>query len=148
MSKRIKRQSIRCKPIYIVIIFFILQFCSISALYSTEQKATDEGEKKNNIFNAYDYELGRVDKEGIIYNQNGSILGSVDGEGIIYNVSKIRIGKVEPDGSILNQVDTKLGSVNDKGEIFNISQVKRGYVKDIKDIKLIGGAARLILLKK
>jgi hypothetical protein len=147
MSKPAEKQSIRCKSIYMVIIFFIIQFCSVPALYSAEKKATDEGEKINNVFNAYDHELGKVDKEGIIYNKRGSVLGSVDEEGKIYNISKIRIGKVEPDGSILNQVDTKLGSVNEKGEVFNINATKRGYVKDIKDIKLIGGAARLIILK-
>lgn len=144
MSKPIDRQSTRCKPIYFVIFFFILQLCFVSALYAAEKKAIDEGEKKNNVFNLYDSERGRISEEGIIYSQHGNVLGSVDKEGIIYNISKIKIGKVEPDGSVLNQANTKLGTVNENGEIYNVSSRKIGQVKDIKDIKLIGGAARLI----
>jgi hypothetical protein len=107
MSKPVYIQSFRCKTIYFVIFFFILQFFSVSDLYAAEKRAIGEGEK-NNIFNLYDVERGKVNKEGNVYNQHGSILGFVDEEGIIYNISKIKIGKVEPDGAILNQSDTKL----------------------------------------
>jgi hypothetical protein len=147
MSKPIRNQSIRCKPIYVFIIIFILQFCYVPALYSEEEKIKDD-ETKNNIFNLYDSELGRVSKEGIIYNQHGRKLGSVDDEGNIYNISKINIGKVDKDGTVFNQSDTKLGSVNENGEIFNRGASRVGQVKDLKDIKLIGGAARLIFFRK
>jgi hypothetical protein len=139
MSKPIDRQSTLC----IVMILLSLLFCPSSIIFSAE-KGADKEEMKNNVFNIYDTERGRVSKDGAVYNLHGRMLGSVDGEGIIYNISKIKIGRVEADGSILNQSDTKLGTVNEKGEIFNVSQRKIGQVKDINDIKLIGGAARLI----
>ncbi len=146
MSKPVCRQSIRCQTICFVIFFFILQSFSVSFLHAAEKRTTDKGEK-NNIFNLYDAERGRVSEEGTVYSQHGNLLGYVDKEGIIYNISKIKIGKVELDGSVLNQSDTKLGSVNEDGEIFNVSSRKIGQVKDIKDIKLIGGAARLVFFK-
>ncbi|MBN1903929.1 MAG: hypothetical protein JW927_02420 [Deltaproteobacteria bacterium] len=143
MSKPIDVQSTGCKPSYIIIIFFILQFCFTPLIYSAEKKIDDK-EAKNNIFSIYDIELGRISEEGTVYSQHGNVLGSVDKEGIIYNISKIKIGKVEQDGSVLNQANTKLGTVNENGEIYNVSSRKIGQVKDIKDIKLIGGAARLV----
>ncbi len=146
MSKPIDSESTRRNPFYLIMILLSLLFCFSSMIFSAE-KGADNKEVKNNVFNIYDSERGRVSEDGIVYSQHGNVLGSVDEEGIIYNISKIKIGKVEPDGSVLNQAGTKLGSVNENGEVFNVSEIKRGYVKGIKEIKLIGAAARLILFK-
>jgi hypothetical protein len=128
---------------------FILALCLVTAAYPSEQGGGNgKGESKNNVFTLYDQEIGRVSEDGVIYNAYGSVLGSVDKNGIIYNVSKIVIGKVEADGSVLNQSGTRLGSVNEQGEIFNVSDRKIGIVKDVSDINLIGGVARVIFFGK
>jgi hypothetical protein len=120
-------------------------------LITPSAPAEDRGEgkelKPNNVYNIHGSEMGRVDEEGGIFNRYGRPLGSVDSDGKILNVSSLEIGKVKPDGSVVNQSGTRLGSVNKKGEIFNVSNRKVGEVKDISDIKLAGGAARLIFLK-
>ena len=147
MSKKIDDPASLYRLISLTITSLLLILCCLTIAYSAEKTGTDSDKIKNNVFNLYDRELGSVDEEGVIFNINGRTLGSVDQDGIIYNVSDLEIGKVEPDGSILNQSGTRLGSVNEDGDIFNISNRKLGSVKNIKDIKLIGGAARLIFLK-
>ena len=148
MHKKINNLASPYKMVFLALMPFFLLLCCINSLYSAEKNGKDTGELKNNVFNNYESEIGRVDEKGIVYNKYGSMLGSVNEEGIIYNVSDLEIGKVEPDGSVLNQSETRLGSVNDKGEIFNVSETKMGIVKDISDIKYIGGAARLLFFKK
>jgi len=147
MVKKIEIQAVPKKLIFLTITSFLLMLCLVTMGYSAETKGSDTGEIKNNVFNRYDREMGRVDEKGIIYNLYGRQLGSVDKDGIIYNISDLKIGNVKPDGKIMNQSGTELGSVNDKGEIFNKSGIKMGFVKDIADIKFTGGAARLIFLK-
>jgi len=147
MNKKNNNTANRFKPGLLILVSSFLLLCLFTTTYSAEKNGKDAGEVKNNVFNLYDSELGRVDEKGTVYNKYGSILGSVDMDGIIYNVSNLEIGNIEPDGSILNQSGTMLGSVNEKGEVFNRSGMKVGVVKDISDIKLAGGAARLIFLK-
>lgn len=147
MSGEIKNSKSRYKLIFLIIISSLLFLCCFKPLYSAEQTGKDAEEIKNNVYNLYDREIGRVDKEGTVFSLYGRKIGSVDEKGIIRNISDMEIGKVESDGTVLNQSGTKLGSVNDKGEVFNISDRKVGSVKDISDIKLIGGAARLIIFR-
>lgn len=147
MIKRIVNPKGLYKLIFITTIPFIILVCGFSQLNAARQKGTEPEEIKNNIFNLYDREMGRVNKKGAVFNISQRKLGSVDKDGVIYNVSDLEIGKVEPDGSVLNQSGTKLGSVNKKGDVFNVSERKVGSVKGIEDIKLIGGAARLIFFK-
>ena len=147
MVKKIDIQAGPHKLIFLAITSFILMLFLVATGYASETTGKNDGEIKNNVFNRYEREMGRVDEEGIIYNLYGRKLGSVDEDGIIYNISDLKIGNVEPDGKIMNQSGTELGSVNDKGEIFNKSGIKMGFVKDSADIKLTGGAARLIFLK-
>lgn len=106
-----------------------------------------KGEIKGNIYNLYNAILGSVDAEGNVTNRYGTHLGSVDSSGVIYNVSKIVIGHVTPEGNVLNQSGTMLGSVGSDGSIWNVSGRKVGEVRDVEDIFLIGGAARLLFLK-
>ena len=147
MRKKISIPASPYKMVFLVLMCSFLLLCCFKSLYSAEKKGKDTDEIKNNIYNLYDREMGMIDEKGIIYNSYGNKLGSVDENGVIYNISDLEIGRVEPDGSVLNQSETRLGSVNGKGEIFNVSDKKVGIVKDISDIKLIGGAARLIFLK-
>jgi len=128
------------------IFFFMLLFYS-PCLWAEVAKDTVKDEKKNNVYNLYDMALGKVTEDGIIFNKFGRSIGSVDEKGIIYNISNITIGKVENDGTVLNQSGTMMGSVNEKGEIFSVSDRKMGSVKDVENIKLVGGAARLLLFK-
>jgi hypothetical protein len=127
-------------------------FFAITAMFSLSVSADTAGEKetnkdKNNVYNLYDAELGKVMDDGSIYNKYGTSLGYVDEKGIIQNAHKVVIGKVEDEGTVRNQAGTKLGTVNIKGEIFSVSDRKMGSVKGVDDIKLIGGAARLLLFK-
>lgn len=147
MKRKINNTGSIRKLILLTIAPFIILLCSFTLLYSSEQKETEQGEEKNNVFNLTDYEIGKVTEEGIVYNRYGTELGTVDEDGVIYNVSKIKIGKTEPDGNVFNQVGTKLAVVNEKGEISNRNGYKVGYVTNISNIKLIGGAARLIFFK-
>ena len=148
LKKMINQRNIDKKVFWLIIPFLFVMLCCFTTAYSSENNSKETSEIKNNVFNRYESEIGRVDEKGIIYNTYGDILGSVNKEGVIFNVSDIEIGKVEPDGSVLNQSETRLGSVNDKGEIFNVSDIKIGSVKDVSDIKLIGGVARLIFFGK
>ncbi len=144
MLKKTSNSIGYCRLFLLVLTPFILALCSVTAAYSSGQVGNDKSELKNNVFNLYDHAMGRIGEDGIIYNAYGSVLGSVSKDGTIYNVSKIVIGKVEADGNVLNQSGTRLGSVDEKGEIFNVSNRKIGVVKDVSNINLIGGVARVI----
>ena len=147
MIKKTDKRINLYKLIFLTITPFLLVLCCFTLINSAEKKEKGTEEIKNNVFNLYDREMGRVDEKGTVFNIYGRELGSVDNDGIIKNVSGLGIGKVESDGSVLNQSGTRLGSVNEKGDILNVSDRKIGIVKDISDIKLTGGAARLIFLK-
>lgn len=142
--QKINNPARLCKLIFLILVSSLCLLCCFKSLYSAEKEGNSTGEIKNNVFNRYEKEIGRVDEKGAIYSKYGRALGSVDENGIIYNVSDIEIGRVQSDGNIFNQSETRLGRVNEKGEIFNVSDIKIGFVKDLSDIKLIGGAARLI----
>lgn len=125
--------------------FFITDLKSAES--SKDSGTAQKGEIKGNIYNLYNAILGSVDTEGNVTNRYGSPLGSVDSSGTIFNVSKIVIGQVTPEGNVLNQSGTILGSVSSDGSICNVSGRKVGEVRDVEDIILIGGAARLLFLK-
>ena len=112
-----------------------------------ENKAVQPAESEGNIFNLHGRVLGSVNTEGNVTNRFGRHIGSVDSNGVILNVSKIVIGQVTPEGKVLNQSGTVMGSVSSDGTIYNVSGRKVGEVKDLEDINLIGGAARLLFLK-
>jgi uncharacterized membrane protein YeiB len=133
----------------IILILFMPFFVTDlkSAESTKDSKVAQKGEVKANIYNLYNAILGSVDTEGNVTNRYGSPLGSVDSSGIIYNVSKIVIGQVTPEGNVLNQSGTVLGSVGSDGAIYNVSGRKVGEARDVEDIILIGGAARLLFLK-
>jgi hypothetical protein len=125
--------------------FFITDLKSAES--SKDSGAAQKGETKGNIYNLYNAILGSVDIEGNVTNRYGRPLGSVDSSGVIFNVSKIVIGHVTPEGNVFNQSGTMLGSVGSDGSICNVSGRKVGEVRDVEDIFLIGGAARLFFLK-
>jgi hypothetical protein len=118
-----------------------------SRAFAGDIKDTQPAEPEGNIYNLYGRVMGSVDKEGNVTNAYGRTIGWVNSDGVIINVSKIFIGQVTADGHIQNQSGTVLGSVNSSGDILNVSARKVGEVKDIENIKLIGGAARLLFLK-
>ncbi len=126
--------------------FLIMVLC-IAPLSKADEEDIDKTGIQNNIFNIHGSEMGRVSETGEIYSKYGRQVGSVDKNGTIFNVSDLEIGKVMPGGNVVNQSGTRLGSVNKKGEIFNVSNRKIGEVRDISDLFLAGGAARLIFLK-
>jgi len=113
-----------------------------------KEKAEKKDDSKLNVLNLYGRALGSVDTDGNILNRYGKFLGSVDTEeGTVFNVSKIVIGKIDPKGKVFNQSGTALGSVDTDGNVFNVSGRKVGTVKAGGNLILIGGAARLLLLK-
>jgi hypothetical protein len=113
------------------------------------QSKKDKGEdvSKANVLNRYGKAVGSVDENGAVFNLYGKSVGSVDSGGTIFNVSKIAIGNIDADGKVWNQSGTTLGSVDINGDVFNRSGRKVGSVKAIENTLLIGGAARLLLLK-
>lgn len=134
---------IRNKAGFILIFFFLFNI----NLSGSEIKDDTGDDSRGKIVNLYDAEMGHVDEKGLVSNKFGKNIGSVDTDGIIYNVNNIVIGKVGQDGTVFNQSGTKMGSVNEEGHIFNVSGRMVGSVKGIEDIKLTGGAGRLIFLK-
>jgi hypothetical protein len=116
-------------------------------VFARDSGTAQKEEPKGNIYNLYNRALGSVDTEGNVTNRYGRFIGSVDSSGVIFNVSKIVIGQVTAEGNVLNQSGTILGSVSTDGAISNVSGRKVGEVRDVEDIILIGGAARLIFLK-
>ena len=116
-------------------------------LFAQDGNDTQKEEPRDNIINIHGSVVGSVDTKGNVTNKFGSVIGSVDGDGSIFNVSGIDIGKVTPDGKVMNQSGTVLGSVRNDGSVYNVSGRKVGQVKELEDIKIIGGAARLLFLK-
>jgi hypothetical protein len=113
------------------------------------QSEKDKGEdvSKANVLNRYGKAVGSVDENGNVFNLNGRSVGSVDSSGTIFNVSKTAIGNIDADGKIWNQYGTALGSVDKNGDVLNRNGRKVGSVEASGDTILIGGAARLLLLK-
>jgi hypothetical protein len=146
-----KGLTLSALPFLIMAILFFFTLFIVPDLtilaFAQENKAVQPAEPEGNILNLYGRVLGSVNIEGNVSNRYGRNIGSVDSNGVILNVSKIVIGQVTPDGKVLNQAGTVMGSVNSDGAIYNVSGRKVGEVKDLEDINLIGGAARLLFLK-
>ena len=115
--------------------------------FAQSEKAKREDVSKANVLNRYGKAVGSVDENGTVFNLYGRSVGAVDSGGTIFNVSKIAIGNIDADGKVWNQSGTNLGSVDTNGDVFNRIGRKVGSVKAIEDTTLIGGAARLLLLK-
>jgi len=115
--------------------------------FAQSEKARGKDVSTANVLNRYGKAVGSVDESGTVFNLYGRSVGSVDSGGTIFNVSKIVIGNIDADGRVWNQSGTPLGSVEPNGDVFNRNGRKVGSVKDIEDPTLIGGAARLLLLK-
>jgi hypothetical protein len=59
------------------------------------------------------------------------------------------VGKVDSSGQVLNQSGTVLCTVKPDGTVHNVSGIFFGSVKETGDnMNLIGGAARLLLLRQ
>ena len=139
-------------------IFLVVGFVSVSTFnmmcyfngqaFAQTKKTAEKDDSKLNVMNLYGRALGSVNTDGNIFNRFGRLVGSVDIEkGTIFNVSKIVIGKIDKSGKIYNQSGTTLGSVDGDGNVFNVSGRKVGTVSAEGNLILIGGAARLLLLK-
>ncbi|MFC1868773.1 5-fold beta-flower protein [Thermodesulfobacteriota bacterium] len=126
---------------------FSLMVCLIGYAFAQGGKAAKKAAPEGNVSNLYGKAIGSVDAEGVVTNLYGRPVGSVDSNGNIFNVSKIAIGRVGADGKVSNQTGTVLFSVDIDGNIHNVSGRKVGEVKDVKDIKLIGGVARLLFIR-
>jgi len=112
-------------------------------------QSAKEGKPQPNIFTAHEQPIGVVDPQGNIYALHGNVIGKVTEDGLIYNVSNVLVGKVDSNGQVLNQSGTVLCQVKPDGKVFNVSGILLGSVKETGDnINLIGGAARLLLLRK
>jgi hypothetical protein len=110
---------------------------------------TKDTDLKPNVFTRYDQPVGAVDSTGNIFALAGNQIGKVDTDGNIYNVSKIMVGTVDPEGKVKNQTGTVLCTVTPDGEVYNVSGTLIGSVKDTGgNLTLVGGAARLILLRR
>jgi hypothetical protein len=104
---------------------------------------------KPNVFTPYDQPMGAVDSMGNIFALAGNQIGKVDTDGNIYNVGNVTVGKVDPEGKVKNQSGTVLCTVTPDGKVYNVSGTLIGSVKDTDgNLTLIGGAARLILLRR
>ena len=115
--------------------------------FAQSEKAKGEDVSKASVLNRYGKAVGSVDENGTVFNLYGRSVGSVDSGGNIFNVSKIVIGNIDADGKVWNQSGTTLGSVEPNGDVFNRNGRKVGSVEAIEATILIGGAARLLLLK-
>lgn len=118
-----------------------------SRALAADEKTEQGAEVKGTVLNISGRALGSVDAKGIISNRYGKSVGSVDSGGIVYNVSKIVVGKVSDDGKVFNQTGTLLGFVDSKGNVLNRVEKKVGSIEGIESIILMGGGARLLLLK-
>ena len=128
-------------------IFLMTQ--SVDLPGNTWAQSAKQGKPQPNVFTAHEQPMGAVDQEGNIYALHGNLIGKVTGEGLIYNVSNTLIGKVESSGQVLNQSGTVLCTVKPDGTVSNVSGILLGSVKGTGDnINLVGGAARLLLLRK
>ena len=138
------------KSLVMMILVLFMPFLTMDSKGEASEQVNGTAQKevlKVKIYNIHDTLLGYIDTEGNVTNRYGSPLGSVDSSGTIFNVSKIVIGQVTPEGNVSNQSGTILGSVSNDGSICNVSGRKVGEVRDVEDIILIGGAARLLFLK-
>jgi hypothetical protein len=115
--------------------------------FAQNKNAKGEDVSKANVLNRYGKAIGSVDENGNVFNLYGRSVGSVDSGGTIFNVSKTAIGNIDADGKIWNQSGTTLGSVGENGDVLNRNGRKVGSVKASGNTILIGGAARLLLLK-
>ena len=115
--------------------------------FAKSEKAKREDVSKANVLNRYGKAVGSVDENGTVFNLYVRSVGSVDSGGTIFNVSKIAIGNTDADGKVWNQSGTNLGSIDTNGDVFNRNGRKVGSVEAIEATILIGGAARLLLLK-
>ena len=115
--------------------------------FAKSEKAKREDVSKANVLNRYGKAVGSVDENGTVFNLYGRSVGSVDSGGTIFNVSKIAIGNTDADGKVWNQSGTNLGSIDTNGDVLNRNGRKVGSVEAIEATILIGGAARLLLLK-
>ena len=118
-----------------------------SRALAAEKKAEQGEEDKGTVLNISGRALGSVSADGVISNRYGKSVGSVDSGGAVYNVSKIVVGKVSDDGKVFNQTGTLLGFVDSKGNVLNRLEKKVGSIEGIDSIILMGGGARLLLLK-
>ena len=115
--------------------------------FAKSEKAKRENFSKANVLNRYGKVVGSVDENGTVFNLYGRSVGYIDSGGTIFNVSKIAIGNTDADGKVWNQSGTNLGSVDTNGDVLNRNGRKVGSVEAIEATVLIGGAARLLLLK-
>ena len=128
---------------------FFLMTQSVDLPGAAWAQTPTESKPQPNIFTPYEQPIGAVDREGNIYALHGNLIGKVTADGLIYNVSNNLIGKVDSDGQVLNQSGTVLCTVKPDGTVLNVSGILLGSVKETGDnINLIGGAARLLLLRK
>jgi hypothetical protein len=133
----------------VVGVFFFLMTQSVDLPGDAWAQTATEGKPQPNIFTAHEQPIGAVDPEGNIYALQGNLIGKVTADGLIYNVSNTLVGKVESDGQVLNQSGTVLCKVKPDGTVLNVSGILIGSVKETgENINLIGGAARLLLLRK
>ena len=132
-----------------VLFFFSFSLtANVNRIAFAEEAGSSQKEKPElNVFNIYGRAIGSVDAKGTVTNRYGRTVGSVDSSGTIFNVSKNAVGKVEPGGKIVNRPGTFLGTVDTNGYVYNVSGRKVGVVKASGDITLLGGAARLLILK-
>ena len=131
-------------------ILFLTLFLALGrpgSLFAQDAIDTGGEESGGNVINLYDAVVGSVDAQGNVTNKFGKVIGSVNSDGSILNVSGIDIGKVTAEGEVLNQAGTVLGSVDKEGSVYNVSGRRIGQVKEVEEINLMGGAARLLFLK-
>jgi hypothetical protein len=132
-------------------LLYIFSFSIIAGfggeVFAQGKKTKGEDVSTANVLNRYGKAVGSVDENGTVFSLYGRSVGSVDSDGTIFNVSKIDIGNINADGEVFNQSGTLLGSVDTNGDVFNRNGRRIGSVRAIEDPILIGGAARLLLLK-
>jgi 5-fold beta-flower protein len=143
------KRALIVAPLVVAIFSIFLISHSVDWPGNTWAQSAKEGRPQPNIFTAHEQPIGAVDPEGNIYALHGNLIGKVTGDGLIYNVSNTLIGKVDSDGQVLNQSGTVLCRVKPDGTVINVSGILLGSVKETGDnMNLIGGAARLLLLRK
>ena len=130
--------------VLILLSFFIMAGFIEGDAFAQRGRSAKKEAPECNVLNIYGKAIGSVNEEGTVTNLYGRSVGRINGKGYIFNVSKIVIGSVDDDGKVKNQAGTLLFSVDTEGNIYNVSGRKVGEVRDVKDLKLIGGAARLL----
>jgi hypothetical protein len=143
------RRALVVAPVVGVLFSILLMSHSADWPENTWAQSAKESRPQPNIFTAHAQPIGAVDQEGNIYALHGNVIGKVTGEGLIYNVSNTLVGKVDSNGQVLNQSGTVLCTVKPDGTVINVSGILLGSVKETgNNINLMGGAARLLLLRK